>query len=230
MLSAVAAPILRSGHLHAASGVPLSATVAFLDTARLTGLPQDPLGPSVYAVVDWGDGPAGPSPLGTFTDSENGAYVVKGEHQYLAFDGDHSTSLSGTLQITVTFLLNDHDDPAQNTVLGMVQTRVTALPNSAGGTTLALTHGQSFAGTVGTFTLDTGVTFSSAALDWGDFSPPDFNPTITPLANNTYRVSSSHAYASPGRYRISLQLSEPDRTTGGTMGVLDVLVSTAVVS
>jgi hypothetical protein len=92
-----------------------------------------------------------------------------------------------------------------------------------------LTQGQSFSGTVGTFTLDPGVTFSSGALDWGDLSSPDFNPTVTPLWNNTYRVASSHAYASPGRYRISLQLNEPN-PTGGFNGVSDLPAAPGVPS
>lgn len=204
-------------------------TLNLVPLARLTGLPQDPLVPQVYSVIDWGDGSAGSSPLGAFTEFDNGAYVVKGNHQYMAFEGGRSTSLSGTFTVTVTFLLNDHDDPTKNTVLGTAKTTVTALPNSAGGTTLALTHGQAFSGSVGTFMLDPGVTFIAASLDWGDSSSADFNPTITPLGNNTYRVTSAHTYASPGRYRISLQLNEPN-PGGGSTGVSDVLVSTAAVT
>jgi hypothetical protein len=100
------------------------------------GLPHDPLLPRVYSVVNWGDGPAGATPFGAFTDFEDGAYVVKGEHEYAAFENGRSTSVAGTFVATVTFLLNDHDDPMQNTVLGTAKTTVTALPNTAGGTTL----------------------------------------------------------------------------------------------
>ncbi len=104
-----------------ASGLPLpdmhTGTLNTSPIAQLTGLIPDGYRADIYVVVDWGD--ATPSdPIGPITDYENGAFIARGGHQY---------SAGGTYTISVTFLLNDHIDTTQNTVLASTTTSLKVL-------------------------------------------------------------------------------------------------------
>jgi hypothetical protein len=87
--------------------------------ATMTGISPDPFAPSVYAVVDWGNGSA-PSANNAWVQYQNGQYVVTGDIGFPNFGNTGAADHSGSYDLTVTLMLNDHDDPTKNTVLGSV--------------------------------------------------------------------------------------------------------------
>lgn len=195
--------------------------------AEFRGLQPDPYLANLYAIIDWGDGPAGP--FLAVVDLQGGRYVVTGSHTYFDITPPGvPTTVARTFPIKVTLVLNDHDDPTNNTVLGTAQTSVNALPNSQGGLTLNLAAGTPLSGTIGTFTADPTRTIDGSAIDWGDGTTSQSDPVLTPLGNNVYRVTGSHTYASPGRYRINFAVSYPG--VGINLSSPGDLVSTAVVA
>lgn len=206
----------------------LADSLSSVPLAEFRGLQPDPYSADLYALVDWGDGNVGP--FLAFVDFQGGRYVVTGSHQYSSITpGGLETSVAGMFPIKVTLLLNDHDDATKNTVLGTAQTSVNVLPNSQGGLTLNLAAGTVFSGSIGTFTADPTRAIIASAMDWGDGTGTQSDPVLTPLGNNTYRVTSSHTYASAGRYRINFAVAYQD---GGGINLANPgdIVSTAVVA
>ena len=199
--------------------------------ATLSGIAPDPYGTDVYAIADWGDGGQA-GPFGVYVQYQDGVYVAHGFHTYAGITtGNIQTSISGVFDVRITFKLNDHVDPTQNTTLGSVDDTLTVLPNSQGGVSLNLASGQSFSGFIGSATLDPARTLVAATLDWGDDSGPDTQVMLTPLGNGQFNVSGSHVYQTAGRYRIALQLTYQAVPPGqGYESVQDALVSTAVIS
>ncbi|MGH2487200.1 MAG: hypothetical protein ACRDHE_14425, partial [Ktedonobacterales bacterium] len=131
-----------------------------------------------------------------------------------------------THNATITVLLNDHVDPAQNTVLTVFHQTVTFEPTSLGGAVLHLTSGQAFSGAIGVLSGVAGQTPQGVTIYWGDNSTPSA-ATLTPLGNDQYTVSGSHQYAAAGAYFIGVQ--SPYEIVGG-VNVNSVLDSVAVVS
>ncbi len=200
--------------------------------AELDGFPRDPYHAPIYAVVDWGDGVSGPE--SDLTADQNGNYVLSAYHPYsnLWFAAANKP-VEGTFTVSITFLLNDHVDTRENTVLAKTTTTINVLPYSKTAVTLNPTHGVSFSGSLGTFTVDPGKTVLSASILWGD-SPSDMSDAIvTSLGNNTYQVSGVHLYSTPGQYQIEVQaqVKQPDtQTTVGGNEFDVVLLTIATVS
>jgi hypothetical protein len=192
--------------------------------AELQNVPPDPLSPQVYAMVDWGDG----TPEGFVTSLDSvalpprlvpsvvgGQYVLNASHLYSAEQDGHAAPVSGTFNVTVTFLLDDHDDPSQNTVLGTAHTSVNVIANTAGGRDIHANANVPFTANLGSFTADAASSVTGVFVLWGDNSTAsvfggqqmgDGAPvTLTANgSNSSYSVTGSHTYASAGEYVIQI--------------------------
>jgi hypothetical protein len=87
---------------------------------------------------------------------------------------------------------------------------------SAQPTTFAATEGQSFTGTVASFTdSDANATAGeySATVDWGDGSPLDTTATITQNADGSFSVNGTHTYAEEGTYTVKVTITDTDNAS-----------------
>jgi hypothetical protein len=149
---------------------------------------------SFTATIDWGD--ATPVTIGTVVAGSNGAFTVTGGHTY-ADEGSPNPSV----RITRTA------DNAQITPSGTV----TVAEHDAltpQGTAIAATVGQSFSGTVGSFTdTDTSNVASdfNATIDWGDGTT---TAGTVSGGSGTFTVSGDHTYAAAGTDTVMVTLSD----------------------
>ncbi|HWB08911.1 MAG TPA: TIGR03118 family protein [Pirellulales bacterium] len=181
-----------------ASAASLSATVGsafsgvlatFTDTDLQTTASQ------LTAVIHWGDGS---DTAGTVTGS-SGQFAVHGSHTYTQ---DGSFPLSVTIE-------NSSSLPGFTEAVATGSAMVS--PGSAftaTGTTITPSEGQTFSGTVATFT-DTGSSNPQSAftatIKWGDGSTT--SGTVTG-SSGSYTVSGSHAYSDGGSYQMTVQVVE----------------------
>ncbi|HWE94662.1 MAG TPA: hypothetical protein VG269_11920 [Tepidisphaeraceae bacterium] len=202
--------------------------------ATLQNVSTAPDAPVPYAVVDYGLGTAGSfetsvDPVG------NGQFVLNATNDFSWQNPANAlrTTFAGILHATITFKLSDHVNQADDTILGSVSQTINAVPNSQGGVTLNLAAGQTYSGSIGvvTFTGAQGGPLLGGTVDWGDNSAGDSAVTLTPLGGDRYQINDSHAYAQPGRYRISLAATYKDVNGYTTTDYgSNWLVSTAVVT
>jgi hypothetical protein len=199
--------------------------------AELDGFPNDPYHAPIYAVVNWGDGNTGPN--GDVTVDQNGNYILDAFHPYASSGLVLGTPVDGVFTLSITFMLNDHVNTDDNTVLATTTTTVNVLPYSKTAVILNLTHDVSFSGSLGTFTVEQGSSVTSATIFWDDSSTSTSDAIVTPLGNNTYEVKGVHLFSNPGQYRVAVQaqVKQPDtQTTSGGNEFRTVLFTIATVS
>ncbi len=161
---------------------------------------------SDYAVsVDWGDGNGFTSdPSVTISGPVNGVFTISGSHRYGEEDG-----FTGMIKLKVV-----HGGTTSNTVSMGVQ--VTDPPVVATKLAVSTTAGGPFNGAMATFTDLAGAeapdgTHYTATIAWGDNTPTTAG-TIT-LANGTFTVSGTHAYAAAGSYTMTMTINHEATST-----------------
>jgi hypothetical protein len=146
------------------------------------------------ASIDWGDGS---SSTGSVSGGE-GVLTVSGSHSY-ADEGD----------FTATATLTDNAPGSASATATAVVT-VTESDTPAGkGITISPPEGQSFSGTVATFT-DTGYPGNTAAdfgasIDWGDGAT---TAGLVSGSAGTFTVSGTHTYADEGSFTVTVILTD----------------------
>ena len=184
----------------APSSLVLYQGMASTPLATITGLPTGAYSTTPYAEVSWNDG--------TPTAFDVAVEYNKGEYAVTQAVPPPTVAAVTTEDAIVTVWLNDHTDPSQNTVLGVIHETFTVEPYSQGATVLHLTAGQPFSGSLGVLSLFPGQTPQLMTIQWGDVNYPTIWPPVgdpamlTPLGNNQYDVAASHIYTAPGTYQI----------------------------
>ena len=190
----------------ASEGATFTSTVATLSDSNAATTASD-----LTATINWGDGS---SSTGTVLGSA-GSFSVTATHVY----GDE-----GTFNATVVVV----DDAA-----GAVASTVTSVATVAdsdtltpGPITFTPTEGQSFNGTVATFSsTDTAGQASDfvATINWGDGTT-----TAGTIAgsNGAYTVSGNHAYAADGTQSVTVSIADDapgtaTATAGSTANILE---------
>jgi hypothetical protein len=188
--------------------------VAFAGTvATLTDTNPTDLASGFTATINWGDGTTA---AGTVSGA-NGSFTVTGGHSY-ADEG------SDPLSVTVTRT----EDSKSLTLSGsvVVGENDVLTPHSV---TFGATAGQSFSGTVATFTdtdLLTGTSDLVATIDWGDGSQATTG-TVTG-SNGSLTVSGTHTYAAAGQDTVSVTLADdaPGTATATATSTANVVQAT----
>jgi hypothetical protein len=171
----------------------------------LVGIASDPGSTdpaSEFSVtIDWGDGT---TTTGTVTGSD-GSYNLFADHTYTD---------EGSLTAKVTFFEND--DPTTTVSVNSPVTVADGDVLSGSGITFSGTEGQSFSGTVATFT-NTGFPANpssdfTATIDWGDGTTT--TGTVATSAGSPYTVTGSHTYTDEGTFTTKVTLSDDVPGTG----------------
>jgi hypothetical protein len=186
------------------SGTDVSATEGAAFTGKQVATFTDPdtsSAASEYsASIDWGDGHTS---TGTVTGSA-GSFTVTGDYTY----AEHG---SYTVHVTITDV-----DNTDNSVTTNSTAQIAEQPLSVTGAAVSATEGQSFSGTVATFTDgDTapGASEYSASIDWGDGHTS--TGTVTGSAGS-FTVTGGHTYAEKGSYTVHVTVQETDNAATGT--------------
>jgi hypothetical protein len=144
------------------------------------------------ANITWGDGSSAP---GTVTGG-NGSFTVTGSHSY-ADEG------SDAIVVTLTFNPTAAVGTANSTANVAEADALTAT-----GITFAPIEGQSFSGTVATFTDTNTANVAgdfTATIVWGDGSS---SPGTVSGSNGAFTVTGSHTYADEGANSVSVTLTD----------------------
>ena len=193
------------------------------ELATLTGVQPDRLGADVYARIYTGNG----NPQSYAVDYENGQYVLRASLPFSGAINHHNFLIpqDGAYTLQISFLLNDHADPTQNTLLASTQDTLNVIGNTANGLNLTATAGQPFSGSAGTFSADPSRKLQDAMIFWGD-TLGDVTPgTLVPLGNNQYSIVGTHTFAEGDTYGIHVQI---DYLDGNPLS--DAIVSTIQVT
>ena len=201
-------------------GQAVSATegqaVSGATVATFTDTDNDSSASDYTASINWGDGTA--ASAGTVSGT-GGSYTVTGSHTY----AEH-----GSYQVTVT--ITDTDAPTNITTPTSTAT-VSERPLSPTGAGVSATEGQSFNGTVATFTDgDTAPAASeySATIDWGDGTSTSAG-TITGSAGS-FTVTGSHTYAEEGSHTVHVTVQETDNSATAATSMSTATVADAALS
>lgn len=177
--------------LTATMGTAFNGPVAIFTDTDLISVAGD-----FSAVISWGDSQ---DTAGSVTGG-NGKFTVSGQHTY---------ALDGAFPLKVTIQNKSGLTGAAEYVATANATVMPGAGYAATGATVTATSGQTFTGTIATFT-DTGTTHPStdfsATINWGDGSTTT-NGTVSG-SNGNYMVSGSHGYAMPGTFAITVQITE----------------------
>jgi uncharacterized protein (TIGR03118 family) len=197
--SATATATVSQDDSFTASAASLTATVntAFGGTvATFSDTDTNTIASQLTAVINWGDGSV---TSGTVTGSD-GQFAVSGRHTY---SGDGSFPLSVTIE-------NSSSLPGSTESIATGSARVS--PGSAltaTGTTITASEGQTFSGTVATFT-DTGSSNPAAAftatINWGDGTSA--TTAVVSGASGAYTVAGTHVYADGGTFHATVDVVE----------------------
>jgi len=178
--------------IQASAGEPFTSVVA-----TITGADSSATTSSFTATINWGNGN---TTTGTITADPNGGFDVTGTNTY---------AQAGKYQITVTV-----DDPT-GALVGTATSKavVSAAPSplTAKGTIITTTSGQSFTGTVATFTdTNTSATTANftAIINWGDGTTTTGTVTVDP--NGGFDVTGTHTYTAASQQGSSSPWGDPD--------------------
>jgi hypothetical protein len=152
------------------------------------------------AVIHWGDSQ---SSTGTITlSADNTTYVVTGSHVY-ADEG------SPTISVSIKETGDDHDTASNTAVASVAE----ADSLTASSLTFNATEGQSFTGTLATFTDAYSVNAAAdfaATISWGDGS----NSTGTVSdGNGVLSVTGTHTYTDEASFTVTVTLTDKNPGT-----------------
>jgi hypothetical protein len=206
------ASIFQAGMLdvgEADTPVGTGLTIAPFETTSFTGAAAtfsnagfpDNTASDFTATIDWGDGTTDTGAAVTITGGSGSDLTVSGSHTY-AEDGSYTTSITltddapGTATATATGTANvGESDFALSTVAP-----------------ISITEGQTFSGTVATFTdgfgLD-GASAFSASIDWGDGTVTSGTVTQVGRLGGLFAVTGTHTYTDELNGNITVTASEP---------------------
>lgn len=199
--------------ISASEGSTFSGTIATFSDSNTTAAAS-----SFTALVDWGDNSG--QTTATVTANSNGGFNVTASHLYAEDVG------IGPVKIIVS-------DAQAHNITATSSATVSETDFTATATTVSVSEGQSFSGSVGTFNdADDAGNASKfvASINWGDGSSAT---TTTPVANGdtNFSVTGSHTYADEGTFTITTTISEIGGTTSSpTTGAIGAITSTAVVA
>jgi uncharacterized protein (TIGR03118 family) len=168
---------------------------------RMSSIPAN----QFTATIAWGDGG---TTSGTVVALADGGFNVTGAHVY---------THAGTFFAKITLT-----DPLHVTTVASSQAVVTVPPLLMTGTTLGLTEGAAFAGTVATLT-DTDGNHNTAAYTasvvWGDGVTT--TPTLVPNGTG-FDIRDSHTYTEEGNDTIVVEISDADGNSNSITSVANV--------
>jgi uncharacterized repeat protein (TIGR01451 family) len=157
------------------------------------GSSPDP-GSDFTVTINWGDGTTS---AGTVSGSA-GIYTMSGAHTY----GDEGS-------FAITAAVAEPNVPGSSVLLGEGTATVAEADALTGaGTTISAVQGQSFSGTVGTFTdsnTAAAVGDFAATIDWGDGTTTA--GTVSGSAGS-FTVGGTHTYASAGSFTVTTVLAD----------------------
>jgi hypothetical protein len=186
-----------------ATGTALTPTegkaLAGAQVATLSGPDPNALASDYAAEINWGDGSTSAGTVSA--DSASGSFLVDGSHDY-ADEGSYPVTVAITSTIT-----------SATVATATATATVADAPLTATG--VSAPTGQSFSGTVATFTdANAGAPASdfTASIAWGDGSTSAGTVTGT---GGSYPVSGSHAYADTGSFSVQVTISD-DGGAGAT--------------
>jgi hypothetical protein len=196
---------VKAASVSASEGVAFSGTVAsFVDPSTIDTSTQ------FTATINWGDGS---SSTGTVSGS-SGSFSVAGSHTFTSEGGS-----TVTVQVTDTIAVPTATFSESSTV-NVLDSDVL----SGSGLTVNSTEGQTFSGTVATFSdvnTNAAATDFSATINWGDGSSTA--GTVSGSSGH-FTVSSSHTYAEEGTKVVTATLSDnaPGTATATATGAAKV--------
>jgi len=168
------------------------------------------------ATIAWGDGSSSP---GTISGPAGGPFAISGTHTYAE---------EGTNRATV--YITDASDPT-NTAIVTSTVNVSDAPLTATATTIRVTEGMSFTGTVGSITdgnPDATAGDYSVVVAWGDGSSSP--GIISGLTGGPFTISGSHTYAEEGTDTITISVTDVDSATNGVTATSTASASDALLS
>jgi hypothetical protein len=183
-------------NIQASEGQPFSGQVAIL-----TG--PAPANGTFSVTIDWGDKT---SPTTGVVTGSNGTYSINGQHTY-AEDGSY--------QITVTAIQTGA--AASRTSSSTSLANIAENDLTAQAVSIAGLEGQSFSGTVATFS-DPGAAATdtfTATINWGDNSS---SVGAVQATGGNYSVSGSHTYADEGSFPVSVTITESGVSQPSSLG------------
>jgi len=140
------------------------------------------------------------------------------------------TGGSGTDSVVASFVDSSGATHTSNTA-SVIWAAPTDPAITAKGTTVSATEGQSFSGTVATFSdPDTSATAGeySASINWGDGSSAS-SGTITG-SGGSFTVSGGHTYADEGSYTITVTITDVDNSSNSATATSNASVADAAIS
>jgi hypothetical protein len=183
--------------LDATAGTPFTGNVATFTSTSSTATPS-----SFTATINWGDGTTS---AGTIVVDPNGGFDVQGTHTYASSsqsdEGSPWNGLDsyhgpfGNHGYVITVMIDDTQVGSSATAVSLA--RVAAAPSAitATGQNITVVAGQSFTGTVATFT-DTNTSAAAgdftATIHWGDGTTSV--GTVGAGPNGGFVVSGTHTY------------------------------------
>jgi hypothetical protein len=152
---------------------------------------------ALNAVINWGDGTHSAGVLdGSYATGE---YYVEGTHTY---------AKTGTYRETVSVyasLIGSPIHPTSPVAQFSSIAKVTTLKPSAGGLSLLEVAAANFNTTLGEFTFRTIDQSINAVINWGD-GTHSAGVLIGSYATGEYYVQGAHTYASPGTYKVDVNV------------------------
>jgi PKD repeat protein len=158
------------------------------------------------AHIDWGDGH---SSTGTIVALDGGQFSVRGSHTY-------SQASFYSVQVQIT------DTARQTSALAITAATVPYhLPNGSATGVLPATAGSTPAvytvATIQTGTPGTPASEFNVSINWGDGTHADTTTgTVVDAGNGRFRVTGSHAYATSGKYKVTVTVTDQP---GGSLHV-----------
>jgi uncharacterized protein (TIGR03118 family) len=192
-----------------AAGATITATEGAPFAGAVATCNDTSANPADYAAtIQWGDGTSSP---GTIAAAPTGGFFVEGSHTFASAGNESMT-------VVVT-------NASADVLTVASRANVIDAPLNATGTTFAATEGNSFSGTVATFTdADAGAKPSNygATITWGDGTAS--SGTITTVAGGGFAVIGSHTYANPASgLGVAVNISD----TGGAIATANSVANVA---
>jgi len=184
--------VVAGTDIQASAGEPFTTVVA-----TITGADSSATTSSFTATINWGNGNI---TTGTITTDPNGGFDVSGTNTY---------AQSGKYQITVT--VDDQTGTLVGTATSKAVVSAAPSPLTAKGTIITPTSGQSFTGTVATFTdTNTSATTANftAIINWGDGTTTTGTVTVDP--NGGFDVTGTHTYSNASQQGSPSSSGDPD--------------------
>jgi PKD repeat protein len=199
---------VSAGTITAVEGAPFSGQVGTFSDLGLVGcMPIS----SYKASVAWSDdGTTATATVGTPTQSGlNCDYPLISSHRFVSPGNGQpfTVSVSGSL--------------GSGSATGSAD--ISPAPLASQGVPVSAVEGESFTGTLATFTdAFTGRPAShyTASVAWGDGSTTA--ATIVPVADGSFQVAASHTYATVGGYTTTTTISDPDGSQTTAVSTADV--------